>query len=396
MKKTLFFFASILLLPLVVGAYPLTDDECELLKEIEPLSGASIRVQPQANGHIGCSVGATIGSSVIGFGLEIASLDEGSGILDIFKDKALATANSFSASFCETDATTCKEQSVVLGDGTVRRVIDWRSVFKETNGTTVRIVEPYKNHAISLPFSYSRDSGINQLGSVHDEVLVVAKNIIDSRLDVGKSASEIKYNPASSVTVVRVVGEVEVIASSGESRPLIKGETINEGDRIYTSLDSYAIVRFVDGHTVRVRELTDVFVAHLGNDSASIQTRLELKAGDISVESGISSTIKSDFQITTPTATCSVRGTRFSLSYNKESQLTDARVEEGLVEIQSTTGSSEILGAGQRGVVGEDGIIELEVFEGLIDVSDSSDFMWIWIVFVLLLVGVGVWKVKSQ
>lgn len=398
MKKLSIFLLSLLLLPLGVGAYSLSADECERLKEAAPLASASITVQPQKNGHVGCSALSTIGTgdspTVIGVGLEIATTAEGSGIFDVFKDAAIADSASFIKSFCNTDATTCKEQAVVLDD-TVLQSVKWDQVFGEGSGSTINMVEIYKGHIIALNYSHSQNSGVTQYPNASTEIMTVVKQMIDDRSSSGEKLVTHEEKKVS-VTVVDVVGDVEVIPYSGSARPLEKGDTIEGGDRIYTSLDSYAVVRFADGHIARVNELSDLLVSHLGNDGDSIQTRLELKAGDIAVNIGISSTLKSDFNIKTPTATCSVRGTRFALSYDEESARTQLMVEEGAVEMESLTGSKELLSAGQQGSVGNDGVIALEEFTGSIEVEDSTDLTWLWMALVLVIVGGGVWKLKAK
>jgi len=108
--------------------------------------------------------------------------------------------------------------------------------------------------------------------------------------------------------IVRVSGEAEVIREDGSTLPALVDQQISVSDRLYTGLDSEVELTLPDKSQVVVRELTDLVLRSLVDQRASLETRLWLKAGEVSVEVGLSDTVKSDFEIRTPTATCSVRG----------------------------------------------------------------------------------------
>ena len=116
--------------------------------------------------------------------------------------------------------------------------------------------------------------------------------------------------PSTSIRVLQVQGEAELIRESGDGAvvTLIGGEQISEEDRIYTGLESAVVLIFGEDSRVVVRELSDAKISSFRVSGDSLQTRLMLKAGDMSADLIHGTELKSDFAIRTPTATCSVRG----------------------------------------------------------------------------------------
>lgn len=158
----------------------------------------------------------------------------------------------------------------------------------------------------------------------------------DSHIDIGLERG---------IKVVRIEGEVELLRSGQEDNPveLWGGEVIRQSDRIYTGLEAICVLQFPDNSIVTIRELTDVKVSAFLNDANSVRTRLWLKAGEIAAEVDRSESVRSDFAVKTPTATCSVRGTSFTVDYDESEVETDVAVVSGFVDvvhgINSDTGS---------------------------------------------------------
>ncbi|MCB1096399.1 MAG: FecR domain-containing protein, partial [Verrucomicrobiae bacterium] len=131
--------------------------------------------------------------------------------------------------------------------------------------------------------------------------------------------------------IVEVVGEVEIIAEDGSIRLAKEGELVDARERIYTSLESHVVVRperNPDLFQITVRELSDLVLSSLFLDEGSIIARLELKAGEMTADLIHGTELKSDFQIKTPTATCSVRGTVYSIGYEEATATTRIEVSE--------------------------------------------------------------------
>lgn len=134
--------------------------------------------------------------------------------------------------------------------------------------------------------------------------------------------------------VRRIEGDAELLrAGSGEPIPLEVGVGLTEDDRIYTGMDSAVELVFADASVVKVNELTDMKIAAFRPGDDAVRTRLWLKAGEVSAEVTHGGQTRSDFQIRTPTATCSVRGTFFMVRH--VDGVTLQHTNEGLVDTVS-------------------------------------------------------------
>ncbi|WKZ80727.1 MAG: FecR domain-containing protein [Fimbriimonadaceae bacterium] len=137
------------------------------------------------------------------------------------------------------------------------------------------------------------------------------------------------------VEVLAVVGEVELSPGGDDSRAyeLKPGDRINRWDRIVTGMDSSVKLRFEDGTVVDVSELTDMKVLCFIDAGAAVQTRLWIRGGEISASVNRSVERPSSFDVKTPTATCGVRGTKFTVRFHKQTGVATVRVTEGRVEV---------------------------------------------------------------
>lgn len=119
------------------------------------------------------------------------------------------------------------------------------------------------------------------------------------------------------IHVIKVVGEAELLREGHEDRPipLVGGESVNPSDRIYTGMDSSVKLLFADTSTTIIRELTDVKVATFTSSTDAVKTRIWLKAGEVNAQVNHAAAVRSDFAIKMPTATCSVRGTVFTVKH---------------------------------------------------------------------------------
>jgi sugar lactone lactonase YvrE len=145
-------------------------------------------------------------------------------------------------------------------------------------------------------------------------------------LDAGTGAPWLRTAPATYpvpaaglwIMVTNVIGEGELLVQGHENTPipLSGGEFVKPSDRIYTGIDSSVTLLFSDNSTVVIRELTDVQVGAFTSGADGVRTRLWLKAGEVNAKLNHGGAVRSDFQIKTPTATCSVRGTEFTVEYD--------------------------------------------------------------------------------
>ncbi len=127
-------------------------------------------------------------------------------------------------------------------------------------------------------------------------------------------ASSVPATQPMAATVDSVTGSVQARpAAGGKFAPVNKGDTLAPGTLITTGPRSQAVVTFGDNSVVVVEQLSamtiDEVYRQARGDTPTVVTRLKLRNGSLraGVERGRT---QSDFQVSTPVATLSVRGTR--------------------------------------------------------------------------------------
>jgi len=139
--------------------------------------------------------------------------------------------------------------------------------------------------------------------------------------------------------IQKLSGKVEVF-SMGKWRIAKVGDIISSGQKIKTSKTGYCIILLQDGHTVRISGGSETSVTSL----VSEKTEFQLTLGRI--RSKVAKLISGgSFNVRTPTAVCSVRGTDFAVEY--DNQMTKVEVYEGKVAaLQEATGQEIEIPAG--------------------------------------------------
>ena len=110
-----------------------------------------------------------------------------------------------------------------------------------------------------------------------------------------------------------VVGDVKLITRTGETRALLKGAEVNEGDRIVSAVDGSAQIRMIDGGLIAIRPSTEMgfdTYRYGGKEDGSESAVLSLLRGGFRTITGIiGRTNKRNYLIHTETATIGIRGT---------------------------------------------------------------------------------------
>lgn len=120
----------------------------------------------------------------------------------------------------------------------------------------------------------------------------------------------------AAISVVSVKGKV-AYKDGGVWKSLSKGQTLAEGAKISTGMNSYAVLN-IDGATVKIRPLSMIRVNKNTLKGDSSNTSLGLKYGSVSAKIPKLRKLKTVFKVSTPVATSSVRGTEFDVSYGPQ------------------------------------------------------------------------------
>lgn len=143
------------------------------------------------------------------------------------------------------------------------------------------------------------------------------------------------------VTVEHVQGQAQTRSplTGTDWQPLTKGATLTEGDELKVAAGSFATLGFTDGSSVRINEKSELKLSELRKNARTDeqQSVFELEKGGL--ESRVTPTIeqrrKRKFEIKTPMATTSVRGTVFSVSISESGSAITA-VDKGTVAVEGS------------------------------------------------------------
>ena len=181
--------------------------------------------------------------------------------------------------------------------------------------------------------------------------------------------------PAESAQVEFVHGDVKVhTAEPGASTnpaaaanpPVAAGTMLAEGTRLQVGPDGFVTVRLADGSIVKVSAQSDVQLRQLRRRgrAGSVQSVVEIQRGSVESSVAPSTDASRRFEVRTPRAVTSVRGTRFGVALS-ESGDTTAAVLQGAVAVQSRaadnpaqhTAAATVLQPGQGLAVQADGTV---------------------------------------
>ena len=158
----------------------------------------------------------------------------------------------------------------------------------------------------------------------------------------GTSASGLTQETSRTVEIKSLQGRVKMKAAISETEIFAKvGMFLTEGDNISVSPNSWIILEFEDGSSVEVKENSVLSIKKmvLLESQKRQETQLLLWLGELKVL--MKKLPPGDkFQIYTPTAICSIRGTEFSVLVDKIGE-TIVSTLKGIVGVKEISGLGE-------------------------------------------------------
>ena len=175
----------------------------------------------------------------------------------------------------------------------------------------------------------------------------------DKLLQMATASIEYVQGRAVAITPARHNTDSQGLASEtpAQRRNLQAGETLQEGDQLQLDPNAFVAVRLADGSLVRVQAQSDVLLQQMRRRgrAGNLQSVLELHTGGLDASVTPVTPVKHPpasqrhFEIRTPVASTSVRGTRFSVQTD-ETGRTIAAVDEGAVAVTAASAAQ-----GRRG-----------------------------------------------
>ncbi len=142
--------------------------------------------------------------------------------------------------------------------------------------------------------------------------------------------------PPFAVTAQGIKGEVAFRVNAGEWQELKPGQTLPAGAEVFTGVESKVTLQFSDGSKFDLDELTQLLVVTVLRKQDRKDVAVNLVVGKINAEVKKEKVVDTNFEVQTPTATTSVRGTMFSVFSDPVAKVTVVTTKEGLVEVRPT------------------------------------------------------------
>lgn len=158
------------------------------------------------------------------------------------------------------------------------------------------------------------------------------------------------------VTVKRLSNEVfaRPVGDPARVRQLRVGDTVGADEVVFTLLESTVEFELKDRVTFAIGEFSEVSIAELSDADAGgrLEIALRLLRGKLDAElfEKRERVVDTNFEVQTPTATCSQRGTIFSVAYDPTARATLVTTRRGSVDVDPVGRglASVLVGAGRE------------------------------------------------
>ncbi len=147
--------------------------------------------------------------------------------------------------------------------------------------------------------------------------------------------------PAFAVITVEQISGKAAFKEGQQWKPLSVNQKLEVGTKISTGTNS-SVVLNIDGNKVTIRQLSMVRINHNMTNAEESNTNLGLKYGAINAKVKKIAAIRTQFKISTPVATSSVRGTEEEVSFGPQSGMI-VKVLEGTVGTENSNGISNLV-----------------------------------------------------
>ncbi len=147
--------------------------------------------------------------------------------------------------------------------------------------------------------------------------------------------------PAFAVITVEHINGKAAYKDDKQWKPLVLNQKLEVGTKISTGAGS-SVVLDIDGSKITVRQLSMVRINHNMASSEESNTNIGLKYGAINAKVKKIAAIRTQFKISTPVATSSVRGTEEEVSFGPQSGMI-VKVLEGAVGMENANGIANMI-----------------------------------------------------
>lgn len=162
-------------------------------------------------------------------------------------------------------------------------------------------------------------------------------------------------NKPLQATIGKLAGKVEVQLPGKEWRAAKEGELLPKGTMISTGFKSSAVLT-VNNSTILVKPVTRMKLEDIVQTQSGTSTQVYLSTGKLSVEVTPQQNQTTDFTVSSPTATASVRGTGFDFDGIL------LVVHHGVVELKNPSGQLRRVSQKQISFISSEGAVSTPAF----------------------------------
>lgn len=145
---------------------------------------------------------------------------------------------------------------------------------------------------------------------------------------------------ALTATLADVKGEVAIRQDAGAWQAVENGRMLTQADEVFTGVESEATVNFSDGSSMTIRELTQILIGTILQKENRKDVAIRLKVGELKAQVKKEKVLDTNFEIQTPTATASVRGTEINeVSFHPARGMT-TDLKTGALLVRSARGAT--------------------------------------------------------
>lgn len=152
-------------------------------------------------------------------------------------------------------------------------------------------------------------------------------------------------NAYSAIMVVSAKGDASYQAG-GKWKPMTKGLVLAEGTKICTGVNSSAVLD-IDQNIVTIKPMTSIKIYKNSLTSTSSDNSIGLQYGAVQAKVKKTAAVKTRFNITTPVATSSVRGTEEAVSFGPVAGM-KVEVIEGSIRAHNDNGVSSAISGREK------------------------------------------------
>lgn len=186
----------------------------------------------------------------------------------------------------------------------------------------------------------------------------------------GEGGSEESPAEEPYFTIVGMAEDAEFRVPGGDWQPITPTTRIPADAEIFVGVDTLVLTFSGWDGTVEVDPSSQIRLSFLVGEGNHVNAQVQLLLGRVAARVNPKRTSFTSFEVKSPIATASVRGTTLAVSWDGESMAVE--VEEGIVVVTTSAGEERAINGGEQVSITAAGMGETSALEGSVSESGES------------------------